>query len=44
MLETGFVAPYSVERSDWSLSLMLEYNTVQVWHVWGVTVTLLERR
>jgi mannosyltransferase len=44
MLETGFVAPYSVERADWSLALILEYNTVQVWHVWGVTVTLLERR
>ncbi|HWG27358.1 glycosyltransferase family 39 protein [Actinospica sp.] len=44
MLETGFVAPYAVERADWSLALMLKYNTVQVWHVWGVTVTLLERR
>jgi mannosyltransferase len=44
MLETGFVAPYAVERSDWSLALMLEYNTVKVWHVWGITVTLLERR
>lgn len=44
MLETGFIAPYQVERTDWALSLMLEYNTVQVWHVWGITVTLLERR
>ena len=44
MLETGFVAPYAVERTDWALALMLQYRTVQVWHVWGVTVTLLERR
>jgi mannosyltransferase len=44
MLETGFVAPYAVERSDWSLALLLEYRTAQVWHVWGITITLLERR
>jgi mannosyltransferase len=44
MVETGFVAPYQDERADWSLALMLEYSTAQVWHVWGVTITLLERR
>ncbi|HET9170649.1 MAG TPA: hypothetical protein VFN97_14510, partial [Actinospica sp.] len=44
MVETGFIPPYSVERADWSLGLMLRYRTAQVWHVWGVTVTLLERR
>ena len=43
MFETGFDAPFTTERADWALSLMLDYRIVEVWHVEGITITLLER-
>lgn len=42
MLEDGALAPFSAEPVDWTLALMLRYRIVEVWHVAGITVTLLE--
>jgi len=43
MVESGGVAPFSTERVDWSLALLARYRVVEVWHVTGITLTLLER-
>ena len=43
MFETGGIEPFSTERADWTLSLVVQYRVVQVWHVTGITITLLER-
>ena len=43
MFETGDYAPFSTERVDWSLALLVHYRIVEVWHVAGITVTLLQR-
>jgi len=43
MVESGDVVPYTTERVDWEFSLMMTYRIVEIWHVDGITLTLLER-
>jgi mannosyltransferase len=42
MFEEGGLGPYSSEPVEWALALMLHYRIVEVWHVTGITITLLE--
>ncbi len=37
------MVPYTTERVDWAFSLMMSYRIVEIWHVDGITLTLLER-
>lgn len=43
MVESGAGASYSTERIDWAFSLQYAYRIAEVWHVSGITLTLLER-
>ena len=42
LFEAGAFASYSAEPIDWALPLLLRYRIVEVWHVTGITITLLE--
>lgn len=43
LIESGPGLSYSTEPVNWAYSLQYLYRTVEVWHVSGITLTLLER-
>lgn len=43
LVESGAGASFASERVDWAFSLRYLYRSAEVWHVPGITLTLLER-
>jgi mannosyltransferase len=43
LVESGDAPSYSDERADWAFTLQYLYRSVEVWHVPGITITLLQR-
>lgn len=43
LVESGAASSYSTEQVDWAFTLQYLYRNVEVWHVPGITLTLLQR-
>jgi mannosyltransferase len=43
LIESGGGASYADERVDWAFTLQYLYRSAEVWHVPGITITLLQR-
>lgn len=43
LIESGDGPSYATERADWAYALQYLYRPLDVWHVQGITLTLLQR-